>query len=97
MFLWTMWSAAEFLVLEGIQTELDAHVLGILEKGCLLEELFERLLLDNYSSWLTQKCLLVTGKFEPFRYSWIQEYTSCLQKFAPLCCLAEVSTAFTLS
>ena len=96
-FLWTMWSAAEFLVLEGIQTELDAHALGILEKGCLLEELFERLLLDNYSSWLTQKCLLVTGKFKPFRYSWIQEYTSCHQKFAPLCCLAEISSAFTLS
>lgn len=47
-----MWSAAEFLVLEGIQTELDAYVFGILEKGCLLEELFERLLLDNTQAGL---------------------------------------------
>ena len=84
VFLWTMWSVVEFLVLEGIQTELDAHVLRILKERCLPEKLFERLLLGNYSNWLTQKCLLVTGKFKAFRYSCIQEYTSCHQKFATL-------------
>ena len=57
-----MLAVAEFPVLESIQAELDAHVLGILEKGCLRrlkEKLFGRRLLENYSNWLKQKrCLL---------------------------------------
>lgn len=64
--LWTVWPAAEFPVLESIQAELEAHVLGILEKGCLCrvqgctgKTVFESPLLEHSSNLLTQKMYLL--------------------------------------
>lgn len=64
--LWTVWPAAEFPVPESIQAELDAHVLGILEKGCICrlqgctaKTVFESPLLEHSSNLFKQKMYLL--------------------------------------